>query len=215
MSALEDILWSVSRVLEQEQSLGIVDLDALGAQWDPKSTSLPTLTLEGAEDGQPYQWVKAAHTTLSSFGRPTGWLLDLGNRSIVHAFLEHAKVSRFHCAWRPVDVVEWKKVEKIEGETKIVLPQQQLQVTDSMIRVENCSEKITVDNLRHLFRRFDTASDGPAIIPWEADSKIYHMFVVHFADPSWARAAVRELQGIKFMGSELRLAQYPRQLQYD
>ena len=41
------------------------------------------------------------------------------------------------------------------------------------------------------------------------------MYLVYFDDPSWARAAVRELQDIDIEGQNLRLFQYPKQLRSD
>jgi hypothetical protein len=98
--------------------------------------------------------------------------------------------------------------------TPIVGPD--LVVTDSMIRVENCPPTLTAETLTLMMSRYDLTTIGPTVSEWKGetlDGKVAPlMFVVHFADPSWARAAVRDLQATNLDGKALTFAQYPRQL---
>jgi hypothetical protein len=41
------------------------------------------------------------------------------------------------------------------------------------------------------------------------------MFVVRFASASWARAAIREMQGLRVNGKSIKMIQYPNQLRYN
>ena len=188
LATLEDICSSVGIVLDIERQIGIRDLDAPDGRL--LTPSAP--------------WVKSAKALLSTHGRPTHWRLEFENRSIAHAFLEHAREAKFMCVWKEVSVVEWE-----DGDDVV-----KLDVNDSMIRVENCPSTMTVDLLRHVFRRYDFARSGSTIFRWEEPkaAALHNMFVIRFSDPSYARAAVREMQGLKIHDAELRLAQYPKQL---
>lgn len=188
LATLDDICSSVGLVLDIEHKIGIRDLDSVDGRFINPSTP----------------WVKCAKTLLSTHGRPTHWRIELENRSIVNAFLEHAKEAKFMCVWKEVAVSEWHL-----GDEAI-----QFEVNDSMIRVENCPSTMTVDILRHVFRRYDFARSGTSILRWDEPntSSVHNMFVVRFADPSYARAAVREMQGLRIGEKELRIAQYPKQL---
>lgn len=89
-------------------------------------------------------------------------------------------------------------------------------VTDSMIRVENCPASLTAETVTLMMSRYDLTPIGHTVSEWKGetlDGKVAPlMFVVHFADPSWARAAVRDLQATNVDGKFLTFAQYPRQL---
>lgn len=197
MSLLEDILTSINAVLDLEYERGIVDLDA---EWDPTlNEPLPLVEIDPGSE-----WVRTARLIVSNRGRPAGWRIEFQNRSIVHAFLQHARETQFLCMWKPVQVSEWTK-KKNEKQFPV-------DVSDCMIRVENSQLGTTVDNVRHLFRRYDTTWEGPSVVECKFRDKQSSVFIVHFADPSWARAAVRELQGIEVRGNFLLLAQYPRQI---
>lgn len=188
LATLDDICSSISMVLEIERKIGIRDLDSENGELLTPSTP----------------WVKSAKTILSTHGRPTHWKIEFENRSIVHAFLEHSKQAKFICVWKEVNVTECPKSEEVA----------QVEVNDSMIRVENCPSCLTVDVLRHVFRRYDFAKSGASIFRWESPntSSTHNMFVIRFADPSYARAAIREMQGLKIKEKELIMAQYPKQL---
>ena len=70
--------------------------------------------------------------------------------------------------------------------------------------------------MRLMLSRYDLAPLGPTVVRWEGTTsdgkKPPLMFLVHFADPSWARAAVRAFQSKEIEGQALRLAQYPKQI---
>lgn len=191
MSTLDDIVKSINQVLDS--FTGIVDLDV---PW--KSGGQVTL-LE-----PPKEWIRSARIKLSSHGRPSAWKIEFHNRSIAHAFLEYSRTHEFLCAWKPVDVVALHEPRQKDDDNDV-------EVSDSMIRVENCSDHVTIDHVRHLFRRYDMSMKEPSVRVLNEGSQ-HKMFLVHFADPSWARAAVRELQGVRVRQDHLRLAQYPKQI---
>ena len=92
-------------------------------------------------------------------------------------------------------------------------------VDDSMVRFENCPRGMNMEQLRLLLSRYDLAeqpaSDGNTIVSWKQkteDGKSHRMFIARFADASWARAAIRELQGTIIGGKVLRLVQFPKQM---
>lgn len=191
LATLEDVTSSVDKVLDVEREIGILDVDALG-------------TGDKLDLDPDVPWVKSAQVLLSTHGRPTRWGIELANRSIVHAFLEHTKENRFMCVWKESSVEAWDPDSRGD----------QIEVNNSMIRVENCPASMTADHVRHLFRRYDFARGSPSVTEWKVETSKHphYMFLVHFADPSWARAAVREMQGIEVGVNQLRLAQYPKQL---
>ena len=51
---------------------------------------------------------------------------------------------------------------------------------------------------------------------WTSDGKRAPlMFVVRFASAAWARAAIREMQGLRVNGKSIKMIQYPNQLRYN
>ena len=192
LSTLADVLQSVNEVMDAQAEGGIVDLDAV---W--KGGGQVTML----ESDSSQEWVRSAHLGLSSQGRPNAWRIQFSNRSVAHAFLEYSRASQFRCAWKPVKVEQWEEQQSKEP----------LEVSDSVIRVENAGDGVTVDNIRHLFRRYDLTREGQSVRVFN-ENMSSKLFLVHFADASWARAAVRELQGVRVQQNFLRLAQYPRQL---
>jgi hypothetical protein len=199
LSSLDAMVMGVTKALKAEQERGIVDLEAV---YDPHdSASVPFLSYDG-------RWVKKAHVILSAFGRPMGWHLQFDNRSIVHALLTHARENQVLCAWRKVEVQEFR------GREEEVL-QHFHEISDSTVRIENCPPNVQRLNLVNLLSRYDM-KDGNSIVKWGVEkleeTNVPRTFLVHFADASWARAAVREKQSHMIKGRELRLAQYPKQL---
>jgi hypothetical protein len=195
LSTLDDVLKSINEVMDTHLQDSIVDLDAV---WKDNGQ----MTLFSRRESE--EWVKSAHLVLSNHGRPNAWRIEFCNRSVAHAFLEHAHEHVFSCAWKPCEVRRWGPRS---GET---IPKA-LEIDDSVVRVENVGDKTTVDSLRHLFGRYDMTSNGPSVQVFNKESR-HRMFLVHFADASWARAAIRELQGMQWEGHYIQLAQYPRQL---
>ena len=188
MSTLDDMVNSINQVLDS--LTGIVDLDA---PW--KSGGQVTLL------DPPNEWIRSARINLSTHGRPNAWKIKFYNRSIANAFLTYCRTHEFLCVWKPVSVSEWQECQEDDA----------IKVSDSMIRVENVSARLTVDHIRHLFRRYDMTREGPSVRVLNEGTQ-HKLFLVHFADPSWARAAVRELQSVRVGRDFLRLAQYPKQI---
>jgi hypothetical protein len=205
-SSLEMVVDTFSKVLVNEQAIGIVDLDAL---WNPvEDPAVPTLA--PLEDEQQQQWIQAAHLVLSPFGRPTGWYLKFTNRSIVNSLLSHAQLHPLYCAWKPIKVAEYKYRQQPPSPNPIV--------TDSMIRFENSPNSLSADQLRLMLSRYELAPEGNTVIRWKGsiEGKVAPlMFVVRFANASWARAALRDLQSTLVENKTLVLAQYPEQIRYD
>jgi hypothetical protein len=125
------------------------------------------------------------------------------------------------------------------GNLNTMMMEQQPVVTDATLRIENCSHDTTTYDIMNMFSRFDlavgrgsllssslsssppssttAATFCPSVQEWKGKTPDGRLappgtFLVHFADASWARAALREKQGMVFKGRQLRLAQYPRQI---
>jgi len=238
MSSLDAMLAGVRNALNEEKQRGIVDLDA---PWDPNeqllddngsagtALTVPFLSFpdDGEDDRNPGRdvddWVKQAKVILSPFARPTGWKLQFENRSIVYALLVHANETPIYCASKRVRIQQWSDAaDDKSGKDDSKYAQQHVyneypQLSDATLRVENCPDSATPMTIINLFSRFDLRQDGgPPVVQWSgrtSDGKVPpSTWLVHFADPSWARAALRETQGANVAGRVIRLAQYPRQI---
>lgn len=192
-SSLEAMIEGVQRALEKESLRGIVDLDA---PWDDPNEPVPSLRLDSSSSSS---WIQKAHLNLSTLARPTGWFIQLQNRSLVHALLHQELV----CAWKKVTVTE-------HGDD---LKRPFYNVSDATIRVENCPLKTTHMNVMNLFSRYDLKPGTEAVEEWKGGREGRPMtFLVHFADASWARSAIREKQGEFIDDNKLLLAPFPRQI---
>lgn len=186
----------------------------------------------GDENKSLQNWVEAAHVVLSPFGRPKGWHLKFRNRSIVNAILSHAQEHPIYDAWKELKISEWIPPHKGQNKARHDRDnagnpsssredsRSSLVVTDSMIRIESCPDSLTAEDVMLMMSRYDLNPIGPSVQEWkglteDGMKQAPLMFVVHFADPSWARAAVRDLQSTEIDGKILRLAQYPRQMRVD
>jgi hypothetical protein len=205
-SSLEMVVDTFSKVLVNEQAIGIVDLDAL---WNPvEDPAVPTLA--PLDNDSEQHWIQAAHLVLSPFGRPTGWYLKFQNRSIVNSIISHAQLHPLFCAWKPIKVTEYNYRQEPLSPNPVV--------TDSMIRFENSPKFLTADQLRLMLSRYELATEGNTVVQWQGSVEgktAPRMFVVRFADASWARAALRDLQSTVVEDKTLVLAQYPQQIRYD
>jgi len=201
LANLEDIVESVNQVLDVEREIGIIDLDPSRPSEDG---CFPRLELSC----EP--WIKSAKVVLSTHGRPTCWRIEFENRSIVNAFLQHARENRFLCIWKKSLVEEWRNSNSTdESSSSNGIP---FEIDDNVIRVENCDKQVTRNNLRHAFRRFDFSHQTPNIWDWENEhTKGKKIFLLRFADSAWARAAIREMQGFYIHEKDIQLAQYPKQ----
>lgn len=191
-SSLEAMLEGVKTALEKESKRGIVDLDA---PWDPVNP-VPSLQLDSES------WIQKAHVNLSTMARPTGWFIQLQNRSLVQALLNQSNDSGLFCSWKKVMVSENKDQQRPF-----------YNVSDATIRVENCPFKTSPIKVMNLFSRYDLIAGTRAVEVWEGSREDKPLtYLVHFADASWARSALREKQG-EFIGtSKLLLAQFPKQI---
>jgi hypothetical protein len=194
----------VKTALDTEQGRGIVDLDA---PWETEQDGIIPFVSPNSEE-----WVLTAKVILSPFGRPTGWHLRFQNRSIVHALLTHARETPIRCAWKRVGVKEGKGVSVELSSSS----DNEAHISDATLRVENCSDDTAESVLVRFFSRYDLTQQGASVVQWKGetnDGKVApRTFLVHFADASWARAALREKQSAFFKGKALRLAQYPKQM---
>ena len=166
-----------------------------------------------------------AHVVLSPFGRPTGWNLQLANPSIVHALLSYSNNARvkgnLRIGWKFAKVKEHfpllhTKTQESNNNYDPKDTSTMLVVSDSMVRFENCPHSLTEDYLRHMMSRYELTPLGSTIIKWKGETSDGRVppptFVVRFASPAYARAAVRELQGKAIKGRPMKLIQYPKQL---
>jgi hypothetical protein len=205
LSSLNAILMGVKKALDMEQGRGIVDLDA---PWETEQDGIIPFVAPNSEE-----WALTAKVILSPFGRPTGWHLRFQNRSIVHALLTHARETPIRCAWKRVGIKEGRGVSVDPSSSS---EPNQAHVSDATLRIENCSDDTTESVLVRFFSRYDLTQQGASVIQWRgetSDGKVApRTFIVHFADASWARAALREKQSAFLKGKTLRLAQYPKQI---
>jgi hypothetical protein len=177
-----------------------------------------------------HKWVRQAKVILSPFARPNGWYFQFENRSVVFALLRHAQETPIRCTWKETIVREYKSANGNNGADPVSHGNFLLDegVSDNTLRVENCPYGVTDASLLNFFSRYDLRMDRNAIHRWNgvtSDGKSCPetTVLVHFADASWARAALREKQGT-FMSKfgavvsqfknpkPLHLEQYPRQI---
>ena len=155
--------------------------------------------------------------------------MQFDNRSVVHSLLKHVQESPITCAWKAVNVTEYTS----SAGAVDAPPAPDTIPRDSVLNEEISDHTLRVENVPHVqpsrvitfFSRYDlhsvrqwqgVTSDGKAAPP--------SIYLVHFADASWARAALRERQGT-YMTSHgerlmidrskpvpLRLSQFPKQL---
>lgn len=92
-------------------------------------------------------------------------------------------------------------------------------ISSHTLRVENCPKRLDATNaLLSLFGRYDLRLDQP-VVEWKARREgrpVHGVYLVHFRDAAWARAALRERQGAslsRFFPAPLRLIPYPPQRQ--
>lgn len=192
-SSLEAMVEGVKTALEKESKRGIVDLDA---PWDP-TDPVPSLHLLNSDS-----WIQKAHLNLSTLARPTGWFIQFENRSLVQALLNQSSSSGLFCAWKKVIVSENRDPKRPF-----------YNVSDATIRVENCPLKTSHISVMNLFSRYDLKAGVGAVEEWKGGREDRPMtFLVHFADASWARSAIREKQGEFMDSNKLVLAPFPRQI---
>jgi hypothetical protein len=215
---------------------------------DPASTDDMRLISEPTSDEsittKPHKWVQKAKLIISPFARPTGWYLQFANRSIVYALLRHAQERPIRSTWRPVRIKEYKNrmIERNSDPNKMENDQDPIsygnfllndEISDATLRVENCPYNVSEASMLNFFSRYDLKNavgihNNKPIQRWfgtTEDGKVCPptTYLVHFADASWARAALREKQGTYMykMGQAvisiknpkpLHLVQYPRQI---
>ena len=228
LGSLNQIVNSIDTILQEEAHKGIIDLDA---EWNPVQDSHVPLvspdqfimTRNARNPTSPLSpsstWIQAAHVVLSPFGRPNGWHVKLPNRSFVSAILERAKQEHFKVDWKTVQVQEYHySKERQQQEDPAFSKNGGLIVDDSMVRIENCSPQLSHEDVRHLLSRYELAHHGITILKWKGRTNngivAPLLYIVRFADASWARAAVRELQSTFMDGKEMKLVPYPQQIRW-
>eukprot|EP00977_Amphora_coffeiformis_P020669 scaffold8374_cov175-Amphora_coffeaeformis.AAC.108 len=213
-SSMEAMMDAVEKVLDKELERGIVNLDA---PFVPQ-TAAPMLRFTDEERAirkkeYPHPYITEARLILSPFARPTGWYVRLVHRSLAQALLVRSRKGKHLLINSKIAKVKEYKPALGGPEFEGNLPG----ISDATIRVENCPFDLQKINFLNFFSRFDLSMTTESIVPWqgvtpegkEASSQTY---LVHFADPSWARAAIRERQGAELSGIPVRLVQFPRQL---
>lgn len=155
--------------------------------------------------------------------------MQFDNRSVVHALLKHVQATPIKCAWKDVTVSEYRSIDgRVDAPPEPGnIPRDEVlneEVSDHTLRVENVPD-LQPSKLIHFFRRYDLQSvqqwKGQTSNGKTAPSSIY---LVHFHDASWARAALREVQAtyMEHNGERvvvnrsnpipLRLSQFPKQI---
>jgi len=236
IGSLNHVLNSVEQILQKEDTKGIIDLDA---EWNPfvnaqvpilsldeYSSSLSSVSASSSSsssspslDEEKPKMIQAAHVVISPFGRPTGWRLKLANRSLVYTLLARGEQMSLRIGWKVVQMSEYHYTQKgEEKEDPAFTFNHGLIVNDTMVRIENCPVGTEPFHIRAIVSRYQLASEGNTILQWKGrtnDGKVSPLlYIVRFADPSWARAAIRELQGLEFRGNSIKLIQYPNQIRY-
>jgi hypothetical protein len=228
ISSLHNMLAGLDDALNiQQQQRGIVNMDAPWSLVENQTDGDSKLDTSDDDDSIPafinYQHgdlqslVHKALVVLSPFGRPTGWRIQFTSPSIVQALLQQQSENPILCAWKQVKVTEYKLKED-DASASVSLPE----ITSATLRVENFPHNLSPLLLMNLFSRFDldeshnNTTDGKNIEPWvgtTSDGKSSdNTWLVHFADSSWARAALREKQSTVIKGNKLVLAPYPEQI---
>jgi hypothetical protein len=208
ISSLDAMLTGLQEVIHSQiDAGGLFDIDA---DWyvDTSKDSIPRLDVK-KNDASIF---KKAILILSPYGRPVGWRIQFRSRSIVHHVLSQPVV---RCASKRVRVSEWNVNDVVYNE----IPAHEQGITDATIRVENLSlAKGTPMTLINAFSRYDLdeTPGRSSIEPWHAVTddgrRPTSTWLVHFADASWARAALRENQSMILFGKQIVLSPYPKQI---
>lgn len=209
-------------------------------QVDPKSHSeeKPGTSLWAPDSNLPPHMVVEAYPILSTLFRTKGWYLRLPNRSCAHALLSHLSEARqqlrtkgsdsndteqqvqldtfiarsLKCAWKEVVVHSYQPTKTILNKAR------ELNISDNVIRVENCCSSLTEDEIKYFFSSF-RLTNGPfkAVeqvvkggVTNSSTPSTTSTFLVRFDSPSDARAALREKQDNLISEKSIRLVQYPR-----
>lgn len=210
------MLDGVTAALEEEfkQGGGIIDLDKVFFPATPP----PVLSATDEEfsktnNDAEHPYVREARLILSPYARPNGWYVRLANRSLAQALLVRDR--------RDVPLrIASKHVKTkayVHSGGNPPFPGSYPNISDATIRVENCPDGLIKVNFLNFFTRFDLSMEHESVVPWSGetpDGKVAssRTYLVQFADASWARAALRELQGAAMSGQAVRLVQFPRQI---
>ena len=239
LSCLEDILYGIEYVIQQELERGILDLDALSTSfvenvktdvspiyWDPSNASL--------EKPYPSHFVLEARSYISRHSqRPCGWFLRFPNRSMVHAIMEHSKhVEPLYCGdqkMTPSLIPCTSQSNNSNDSSQSSCPHvraeesEHLCLDDSVIRMERVPNNITSNYLLEMFRNYELNHYGarPPIeeCKYDKHSRKYKTFWIRFISSSEARAAIRQFQSWELPSpgrhdpkGMVTLIQHPRQI---
>jgi hypothetical protein len=212
-SSMEATLNMIQSAINEDLLRGIVDLDALFIPRSPPPMLRTTQEeINSRKDRFPH--ILEARLILSPFARPRGWYVRLAHRSLAQSLLVRQRQgTEFVVSSRIVNIQPYTTPKPGQDP----FPGSYSHVSDATVRVENCPPGLTKLQFWNFFSRFDLSMDYESVVQWKGqtpDGKLNpsDTFIVQFADPSWARAAIRERQGERIRGWEVRLSQYPRQL---
>jgi len=219
IGSLNQLLTSLEQILMEEEQKGIIDLDA---EWNPvQDATVPLMSFDQlvAQEDPPRPLIEAAHVVISPFGRPNGWHVKLANRSLAYAILSRGQQQNIRIGWKLVQVSEYHYSKERQQKEDPAWADNGLIVDDSMVRIENCPPEMNFNYVRYLFSRFELAHEGTTILTWKGktdDGKVAPlMYIVRMESPSWARAAVRELQSTVVNRKIIKLVQFPQQIRYE
>lgn len=165
--------------------------------------------------------VVEARMILSRMKRPAGWFVRFEHPAVASCLVNITSSQPLIVGWKPASVMF-----SYRPQTSNPAFHEAFQLDDSVLRVEGVHRGASEANLRTFFQNHRLADErfgNPAIqkviaatdgnhIFRKPNQPIYSTFWVRFEDASWARAAVRERQGVLIFGHRVSLIQYPRQL---
>lgn len=226
-------------VLEPAESAGNA-MEEARDQVDPKSHSeeKPGTSLWAPDSNLPPHMVVEAYPILSTLFRTKGWYLRLPNRSCAHALFSHLSEAKqqlrakgsdsndteqqvqldtfiarpLKCACKEVTVHSYQPKKHILKEAR------KLNISDNVIRVENCCSSLTEDEIMYFFSSFRLTTGSFKAVEQVVKGGVNNSstpsttstFLVRFDSPSDARAALREKQDHIISEKSIRLVQYPR-----
>eukprot|EP00978_Attheya_sp_CCMP212_P030369 scaffold111422_cov53-Attheya_sp.AAC.3 len=132
------------------------------------------------------KWIQSARLILSPYERPTGYYIFLKEIYLVSALLVLPKWQQPYCGGKELNVLP------ITNYPTAAAPKR----NEASVRVEGCPGATEISHIRTLFGNYDVDYVEHIKIPGYIKSSLYNKsFVVQFASPAHARAAVRNLQG--------------------
>ena len=213
-SSLEAMLQTIQKAVDEDLKRGVVDLDALYIP-NTRTPKFKTRQDEIDRRQERFPHIFEARLILSPYGRPNGWYVRLAHRSLAQALLiRNQRGEEFHVGSKLLRINEYKLPDPPKEPPFLG---SHPNISDATLRVENCPNNLRETALYNYFSRFELSMEQKSVVEWDnvtPDGKggPTSTFLVHFANASWARAALRERQGAPIGNTPVRLVQYPRQL---